>query len=296
MEQLRFVARAAGADSSLLVEEAAQALSMFGRDPQALLVACKQLLTRQPTVGGLWWLCSRMLLASDARAEARAVVADLRSDPTARTLAVAVTGHPASGGASAADDDSDHGDWLNVNDRSDGPVVVTNGWPDVVVTALASSAASALVVEVDGVGPGVVRRLERADVEAETVAAERLAGAAEAADLAVVEAAAVGASTALVDVGGSALAAVASAVGTPVWLVAPPWRILPDALWADVIRGRDRWRGPAWLAPSELVAVERVDVVISGDVVQPTGPMETGLVSAWEPAPELIGVVSPRSD
>lgn len=289
MEQLRFVARAGGADSSLLVAESAQALSMFAHEPQALLVACKQLLTRQPTVGGLWWVCSRMLMAADPRSEARAVVADLRSDMTSHTLARILDEMPRAGS----------GPELPITeDGVPGCRVLTLAWPDVVVEALASTSASVLIVEIDGVGSGAVRRLDRHGVEGETVAAERMAGAAAAADIAVIEAAAVGARHALVDVGGRSLAAVAASVGTPVWLVVPPWRIVPHSIWADVVAGQERWRGPAWMAPSELVPIDLVDAVISGKERSATH-LDDGraipVESSWSAAPELTGLVSSRS-
>ncbi len=294
MEQLRYVARAAGADSSLLVEEAAQALSMFARDPQALLVACKQMLSRQSTVGGLWWLCSRMLTAADPLDEARAVVSDLRTDRTAATLLEAMgelTPSAPSGhlGMSASQT-------YKLDMGPGGPRVLIAGWPDVVVATLAESSASVLVMEVDGVGHGVIRRLERLDIEAEVVAAERLAGAAAASDAVLVEAAAVGPDVALVDVGGVAMAAVARALDKPVWLISPASRVVPVAIWSDVVAEVKEWKGPSWIAPSELLPLTLVDVVVSGDQIHRlgSGSAATVIRSGWEAAPELIGLV--RSD
>ena len=90
IEQLRYVARAGGADAGLLVQEAASALSVFDRDLGALLTACRRLLTRQPAVGPLWWMSSRLVTGADTRAEARAVVEALRSDRTGRELAASL--------------------------------------------------------------------------------------------------------------------------------------------------------------------------------------------------------------
>ncbi len=74
IEQLRFVARSRGVDSGLLVEEAADALGFFANEPRALITACRQLLSRQPGVGPLWWLCNRLVLAQNPRTEARLVL------------------------------------------------------------------------------------------------------------------------------------------------------------------------------------------------------------------------------
>ncbi len=76
IEQLRFVARSRGVDSGLLVEEAADALGFFANEQRALITACRQLLSRQPGVGPLWWLCNRLVLASNPRVEARLVLED----------------------------------------------------------------------------------------------------------------------------------------------------------------------------------------------------------------------------
>lgn len=276
------MARATGADSSLLVEEAAQALAMFARYPQALLVACKQLLSRQPMVGGLWWLCSRMLTATDPLAEARAVVTDSRTDQTASTLLKALRDH---------EGEEADGEW---------PRVLVAGWPDSAVNALAESLASVLVVEVDGVGHGVVRRLERSGVDAEVVPAERVVGAVSASDVVVVEAAAASdsfLSSAVVEVGSLLLVAAARAQGKPVWLVCPPSRVVPESLWPDVEAGHDRWLGPEWMAPTELLPLASVDVAICGDeLVEDIGQsLGSGLVGGWSAAPELVGVVRPTA-
>ncbi len=276
MEQLRYVARATGADSSMLVEEAAQALAMFARDPQALLVACKQLLSRQPVVGGLWWLCSRMLIAPDALTEARAVVSDVRSDATADTLAAAVN------------------DKRWQADRS--LQVVVAGWPDTIVNALSSSDGQVpgrvLVIEVEGVGHGAVRRLERSGVDAEVVAAERIAGAVADSDLVLVEAAAVGQSGAVVDVAGVALAAAANVQDVPTWLVSPPSRVMPASLWPDIEAGRRRWGGPKWMAPTELLASSLIDAVVCADGRHTDlEELRSGLNGGWAAAPELIGLI-----
>jgi len=84
IEQLRFVARASGADASLLVGEAASALSVFRNDRAALLTASRRLLTRQPRIGPLWWMCSHLIASSNVSKEGRRIVEMLQSDKMPR--------------------------------------------------------------------------------------------------------------------------------------------------------------------------------------------------------------------
>lgn len=68
IEQLRFVARTQVVDQRVLVTEAADALGFFAADPRGLVTACRQLLSRRPAIGGLWWLASTVVLSDDPRA------------------------------------------------------------------------------------------------------------------------------------------------------------------------------------------------------------------------------------
>ncbi|MEM7323944.1 MAG: hypothetical protein AAF531_12725 [Actinomycetota bacterium] len=241
IEQLRYVARASGADAGLLVQEAASALSVFGNDPGAMLTACRRLLTRQPGVGPLWWMCARMVTCSDARAEARSVIDELRGDRTSRELAA---------------------------NLPDGGTVAIAGWPDLTVEALPRRGdVRVLVVDVEGQGPSVVRRLDRQDIEAEDVDAAKLAGIVEESDLVIVEAAAVGTAAALVDVGSVGLAATAKALNKPVWLVAGVGRILIEQYWQAVAERTAEPDQPAFLAAQEVLSMGLVDRLVG-----PTGP------------------------
>jgi hypothetical protein len=245
IEQLRYVARASGADAGLLVQEAASALGVFRHDRPALVTAARRLLTRQPTVGPLWWMCSRLTISSDPWAEARAVVEELRSDRTDRELA---------------------------HHLPDGAVVVFAGWPDTIVAALPRRGdVTALVVDVEGQAPAVVRRLDRADVAAEAIDPAHLAGAVGGADLVLVEAAAAGPAAALTDVGTLPLAATARALGKPVWLVTAVGRQLPEPYWQAIVeRALTSQATPAWLAPYDVVSFGLVDqVVTTGGLLAP---------------------------
>ncbi|MEM9566615.1 MAG: hypothetical protein AAGA93_28600 [Actinomycetota bacterium] len=259
IEQLRYVARASGADAGLLVEEAASALSVFGRDPAAMLTASRRLLTRQPAVGPLWWMASRMVTTADARGEARAVSQELRTDRTGRHL---------------------------VDNLPEGATVAVAGWPDLTVGALPRRGdIEVLVVDVEGQGPAVVRRLERHDVIAEDVDPAKIAGVVEESDLIVVEAGAAGASAALVDLGSVPLAATARALGKPVWLVAGAGRRILERYWQAIIERIDDPDQPRFLDPFEVLGLGLVDRVVT-----PDGPMLVGELS--EPdmplAPELL--------
>jgi hypothetical protein len=259
IEQLRYVARASGADAALLVEEAVSALAVFGSDPAAMLTACRRLLTRQPAVGPLWWMCSRMVTGADARAEARAVIEDLRADQTGRIL---------------------------VDHLPDGAGVVIAGWPDLTVATLPRRGdVRVLVVDVEGQGSSVARRLERRDVEAEAVDAARLAGVVEESDVVVVEAAAMGSGAALVDVGSVPLAATARALGKPVWLVAGAGRRLPEPYWQAIVERIDEPDLPRFLAAWEVLGlglVDRVFTTAGPSRVDDLGPPEV------PSAPELL--------
>ncbi len=261
IEQLRYVARASGADAGLLVEEAASALGVFDRDPAGLVTGCRRLLTRQPAVGPLWWMASRMVTTSDPRAEAREIVRELRDDATVRELAHALP---------------------------DGATVLVVGWPGQVLSALPRRGdANVLVLDVEGQGGAVVRRLERADMVAEDIDPARVAGAIEAADLVVLEAAVLGAGAALVDVGNVAAAAVAHASATPVWLVAGVGRQLPEPYFQEIVQRLDADDDLPWLAPNEILALGLVDRVIGpdgpgrpDDLGAPSCPMATELLRA----------------
>lgn len=259
IEQLRYVARASGADGGLLVTEAASALSVFSRDPGAMLTACRRLLTRQPSVGPLWWMSARMVTCADARTEARAIIEDLHEDRTGRELA--------------------HG-------LPDGATVAIAGWPDITVSALPRRGdVRVLVVDVEGQGSSVVRRLERQDMEVEDVDAAHLAGIVEESDLIIVEAAAAGSAAALVDLGSVALAATAKALRKPVWLVVGVGRSLPEQYWQAIVERVDEPDIPAFLAPHEVLSFGLVDRIMT-----PEGAISPDAVAKpqmpW--APELL--------
>jgi ribosomal protein S18 acetylase RimI-like enzyme len=240
IEQLRYVARATGADAGLLVQEAASALRVFAHEPAGLLTASRRLLSRQPAVGPLWWLCARLVMSPEPWAESRAALDALARDRTPNELAGALP---------------------------DGAVVVIVGWPDQILAALPRRGdLTVLVIDVDGQGLGVARRLDRAEVTAEVVDASRLGGAVDAADLVLLEAAASGDAAALVDPGSLPAAATARAAGRPVWLVTGEGRRLPEPFWQAVAE-RTAPSGPRWLADHEVLGLGLVDRFATPDGV-----------------------------
>ena len=215
IERLRYLARSSGADSRVMVAETASALCGMGVDPAGLVVACRRIVERHPTSGPLWWLCAHMLTAADPFATARRLVAEIDTDPTPDVLI----------------------DLL----PSDATVCVV-GWPDLVGEAvLRRGDIRVLVVDADGEGASFVRRLERADVEAEVVEPGGAAAAVAAADCVVVEALA--ASTPVV---------VTRGCPWPAWAVLGVGRCLPDAAFASVVERVADVRVP-WLAVADVV-------------------------------------------
>jgi hypothetical protein len=86
IERLRAVAQATDIEQTLLAGEAASVLGSLAFDPLGLLTSCRRLLDRHPAAGALWWTCARLLAADDARAEARAITAELEDDPARMDL------------------------------------------------------------------------------------------------------------------------------------------------------------------------------------------------------------------
>lgn len=228
IEHLRYVARATGADATLLTQEAASALAVFANDPHALLTGAKSLLAKQAAVGPVWWMCSRLLIDADARDAARQVARELQDDPTPRAI-----------------DDA----------LADGTTIVISGWPDVTLRALIDRPdLHVLVIDVEGQGHSTVRRLDRFDVEAEAVDPAHLAGAVAEADVAIVEVGALGETAGLTDVGGFSLAAVAKASATPTWLVAGVGREIPEAYFKEIVQRVAEPDLPAFCESFEIVS------------------------------------------
>jgi len=261
IEQLRYVARAGSPDSSFLVQEAAMALSSFGRDPAALLTAARRLLDRQPALAPLWWMASRLVIAPEPAAQARTIIDLVQRDPTKDQLVAHIP--PSS-------------------------VVAISGAPETILDAIESRGdIMVLVIDVDGLGPVVARRLDRAEVAVECLDASRIGGAVSEADLVLVDAASIGPSACLVEPGVVPLAATAKVMGCDLWLVADIGRVLPEAYWRQIVaRTVDADRDlEVWLQDWEVLSHGLVSGVITAQgLVSPSdiGPFDSVM------APELL--------
>lgn len=257
IERLRYVARSSGADERVLVQETAAALRGLRMEPADLVIACRRIVERHPSSGPLWWLCSQVLTAPDPFSALSRLADEVEDDPTPRTLAHALP---------------------------DEATVCVVGWPDLAGDALARRGdVRVLAVDTDGNAGGLVRRLQRADVEADEIPAGAIATAVGLADVVVIEPAAVCAATdegggeALGPMGAHALAAAAYCAEVPVWIVAGVGRRLPATTWATL---RERV-GRAALAEAPWYAREETfPIALATHVVDPTGVHELTDASA----------------
>jgi hypothetical protein len=234
IERLRYVARASGADHGLLVRETAGALASLGFDPPGLVTACRRIIDRHPASGPLWWLSARVLTAEDPVAEAWRAADEIADDCTPSELAHAIP---------------------------DEATVAVLGWPEQVGEALPRRGdVDVLVIDALGEGSGLVRRLQRSDVDAIDVPMSGLGAAVADSDLVVLEASAFG-PTGFVGVAGSrAAAAVARHAQIPVWVVAGIGRLLPARMWDALVRRLED--DMPWEADDDIVPVDLVDVIV----------------------------------
>lgn len=258
IEHLRYVARAGGADPVDLASEAAHALGAFDDDPAGLVAAARQLVARHRSAGPLWWLCSRVLVATEPRREALAAARELEDDATAQVVSAFLP---------------------------DEARVLVVGWPPTVVPALARRGDLDVLAADDGTGVDVGRALGRVDIPVVDVTTQAVGAAAASVDIVMLEAEAAGPSGALCAPGSRAAAAVAKEAGRTVWLVTPVGRVLPertyDALVASAVDGEEPWE-----ADLDVVPVDLVDRVVA--LEGPVDPAD-GLARSSAPvAPELL--------
>jgi hypothetical protein len=235
IERLRWVARAGGDDLSLLVQEAAGALSGFADDPPALVTACRSLVDRHPAAGPVWWLAARCLMSADPVAEAWEAADALARDGTGRVLEREVPAEAE---------------------------VVVLGWPEVAGAGLRRRPDTVLLTVDTGDewSPGPAR-LARAGLHVVEVPTSGLGAAVAHAQLLVLEAAAMGPEGFVAEAGSRAAAAVAAEAGVAVWVVAGVGRVLPDRLWGALCE-RLAATGEPWLDPVEVVPFRPTDIVV----------------------------------
>jgi hypothetical protein len=206
IERLRYVARASGDGSSLLLREAAGALASFAGDPAALVTACRRLVDRQPHAAAMWWLAARVLVAVDPDSEAWEVADLVEADATPAVISTTVP---------------------------DDARVVVLGWPERTVSGLHRRGdVRLLVVDALGDGGSLVRRLERNGVDAELVEERGVAAAVRSADLVLVEALGLGPTGATAVAGSDAACAVAGHAGVQALVVAGVGCALPGPMWS----------------------------------------------------------------
>lgn len=240
IERLRWVARAEGAGPSLLVREAAEALALVGDDLAGMVTACRRLIDRHPEVGPMWWLGARVLAAQDPPAEAYAAADALDADPTARVVAAHLP---------------------------DDATVTVLGWPEQAGAALRRRGdLEVLVVDSQGEGSGLVRRLRGSGADAVTVAEGALGGAVRESALVLLEATALGPDGFVATAGSLAAAALGAGLGLEVWVVAGAGRVLPGRLWEALVT-RITDAGEPWELQHEVVPLDWVTAVVG-----PTGP------------------------
>lgn len=229
IERLRHVARADGAPVDEVFRAAAASLAGFSEEPASLVTACRRLIERHPENGPVWWLCSRVLTAADPGDEAWRCLDDWVADRTPNELGHALP---------------------------DGATVAVVGSPDRLLPAFASRGDVTVVsVDVEGDGYGFVRRLDAAEVSADTVDVGRLGPAVASADLVVLDAVAVGPDAALAAPGSWPVAAVARSAGVPVWTVGGVGRAVASATWPTVY---ERSSGTGSVDPVNADLVDRL--------------------------------------
>lgn len=244
IERLRYLARSSGGDPRVMVAETASALRGMGVDPAGLVVACRRIIERHPTSGPLWWLCAHMLTSTDPFGTARRLAAEIDDDQTAERLIDALP--------------------------ADATVCVI-GWPDLAGEALLRRGDLAvLALDTDDQGSSFVRRLDRADVDAEVIDAGGIAGAVLGADLVIVEALAASSTELLAARGSRAAASVAYCSEVPVWAVVGVGRSLPEAGFTSLVQRVADVRAP-WLAEADVLLLG-----LCSHVVGPAGVAVVG--------------------
>jgi hypothetical protein len=243
----------------MLVRETASAIADLNLDPAGLVVACRRIVERHPTSGPLWWLCAKLTTSTDPFREAWGLADHIEDDPTANQLVDLVP---------------------------ENATVLVVGWPDLAgETLIRRGDVTALVVDCDDSGSSLVRRLRRADVDAEEVPPAGVAAAVRESDLVLIEALAAGPDAALCALGSHAAAAVAYCNEIPVWLVAGRGRRLPEPMWNAMVE-RIGDSDEAWLLDVESVPLGLVSAVAGPDGL--CAADSTALLAECPTAPELL--------
>lgn len=243
----------------MLVRETATAIAGLDLDPAGLVVACRRIVERHPTSGPLWWLCASLVTSTDPFREAWTLAEHIEDDPTSNHI---------------------------VDLLPDGVTVTVVGWPDHAGEALIRRGdVTSLVVDSHDTGNSFVRRLQRADVEAEEIDAAGTAAAVAASDLVIVEAMAAGPDGMLAALGSHAAAAVAYCSEVPVWFVVPRGRRLPEPMWKTMLQRLDD-ADFAWNLEVERVPLAMATAIVGADGL--VDPDPAALAAECQVAHELL--------
>jgi len=259
IEHLRYVARATGADPASLVGETAIALRGLQNEPAGLVLACRRIIERHPTVGPLWWLCAKLLSSPEPFELADELAAEISGDASAAHLARALPNEA---------------------------TLCVVGWSPVAMqAAMQRGDCRVLVIDSHGDGQAAINALERADVSVEYVALEGAAGAVAMSDVVIIEALACGQTQVLCAGGAHGVASIAYCASRPAWLVAGVGTRLPEPLWSAmkerVVEGRELFE-----VATDVVAAEMFAKVIGSLGVTDATP--DALAAECAPTPELL--------
>ncbi|MEO5974899.1 MAG: hypothetical protein ABIQ38_06845 [Ilumatobacteraceae bacterium] len=259
IERLRYVARATDADPAALVGETAMALRDLRIEPAGLVLACRRIIERHPTVGPMWWLCARLLSSTNPFELAEELAFEISHDATAATLAEAL---------------------------SPDSTLCLVGWSYAgMQAAVQRGDCRVLVIDSQGDGQSAVNALERANVEAEYVALESAAGAILSSDTVVIEAIARGPGEALCVGGSHGVASIAYCMLRPAWLLSGVGTKLPDIMWS-AMKERTFFGRQAWEVGTDVVPIELFTSVIGPAGIVTASPQEYS--AECEPMPELL--------
>ena len=218
-----------------LIHETSSGLGPITNDPVELVTACRRVVSRHPFVGPLWWLCSRVLCAADSRRESWLAAQEFDNDSTFDELDYAL---------------------------ADDAIVCTIGWSELIGAALARRGdIQSLIVDANGEGAALVRRLCRADNDATEIPPVGMASAVLASTVVLLECTVMGVDGCIALAGSHALAATAKTCGVPVFLVAPTGHMLPDQTWRYVLAKLNTSTTP-WDNDDEFVPAALFDGVI----------------------------------
>jgi len=241
IERLRYVARATHVPADVLARETAMALADFVGDDAALLIACKRILSRQPTSAPLVWLTAHALAAPNQRRALWEAVEQLEEDQTQAALAYSLP---------------------------DDATVAVVGWSDSLGTlARRRGDIGFIAVDTDGSVEYQIDRYADEDQRITVVDAESTAQALFDATHLLVPFDALGEEQGLAAIGTFAAAAVARHIDVPVWGIASLGVGLGGRMYDGLTR---RWHEHA-TEPLTLREREEVPTVLIDQVITPTG-------------------------